>query len=604
MKRSRNLTLLIHTTESFFTSWALMKAARLEPGNIFSGLFFLLSFFFYRRIHHRVAGQSFLDTSESRWVRAVLSALFSLLYMAVDSHHYIENLTNRLFQAIILLAVFSGFFILIYQLLTLLFSFWGDKEAADRLLSVSEISSDKKHTIPVAFLLNLYKNHSPLCSFFLCMLGWLPYFLYQYPGIMTPDSINQLEQVLSRIPYSNHHPLAHTLLIKLFYNIGDIFTYDPVVAFSFYTFFQMCFMAFAVAYFVKTLQLFGIKPLISFIITLFYALVPYHGVYSITIWKDVMFAGGILLLNCTLLRFLKEVRSGTVIMFIFTCIMMCLFRSNGFYGFLLCVPFFLWFFRKKAKVFFPAVLGALLAVIIIRYPVMNSAHVIQSDLIESLSIPTQQIAAVICNDRKLSPEQLYLIENVIDLTYIKDLYNPVFADNMKELVRAGNQSYLASHKGEFLKLWIKLGLTYPGDYLKAYIDQTYGYWYPDSFYAVAEAEGISATYLDISHTPLIRGPFVVKAKEIAIKLGDMLPIYSLLWSMGVIFWIFMFCIGNVFIRKEKAKLICYLPSFALYLTVLIATPVATEFRYVYFMVFSLPFYIITSLLKGENFFSS
>ncbi len=35
---------------------------------------------------------------------------------------------------------------------------------------------------------------------------------------------------------------------------------------------------------------------------------------------------------------------------------------------------------------------------------------------------------------------------------------------------------------------------------------------------------------------------------------------------------------------------------ALLLTVLIATPVAAEFRYVYFMVFSLPFYIITSML--------
>ena len=228
---------------------------------------------------------------------------------------------------------------------------------------------------------------------------------------------------------------------------------------------------------------------------------------------------------------------------------------------------------------------------------MNRAHVIQPDLIESLSIPTQQIAAVLCNDRELSEEQLSLIENVVDLTYIKDLYNPTFADNMKELVRAGNQSYLSAHKKEFLKLWIALGLAYPGDYLQAYIDQTYGYWYPDSFYLVAEAEGVSGTGLGVSHTPLIRGPLVVKGKEIAVKMGSMLPIYSLLWSMGVIFWILIFCIGNAFVRKEKAKLIYYLPSLSLYLTVMIATPVATEFRYVYFMVFSLPLYLMTAVLE-------
>ena len=89
---------------------------------------------------------------------------------------------------------------------------------------------------------------------------------------------------------------------------------------------------------------------------------------------------------------------------------------------------------------------------------------------------------------------------------------------------------------------------------------------------------------------------MVKAKEIAVKLGGMVPIYSLLWSMGVVFWVLSFCAGNAFVRKEKAKLICYLPSFALFVTVLIATPVATEFRYVYFMVFSLPFYLVTALL--------
>lgn len=30
---------------------------------------------------------------------------------------------------------------------------------------------------------------------------------------------------------------------------------------------------------------------------------------------------------------------------------------------------------------------------------------------------------------------------------------------------------------------------------------------------------------------------------------------------------------------------------------MIATPVATEFRYVYFMVFSLPFYLMTAVLE-------
>ena len=207
---------------------------------------------------------------------------------------------------------------------------------------------------------------------------------------------------------------------------------------------------------------------------------------------------------------------------------------------------------------------------------------------------------MLCNDRALSKEELALIEQVVDLTYIKQLYDPHFADNIKELVRAGNQDYLAEHKGEFFRLWAGLGLRYPGDYMTAYIRQTYGYWYPDSFYLVAEAEGVSATSLGVSHTPLIRGPLVIKAKEISIKLGGMLPLYGTLWSMGVACWVMLFCIGNTLIRGERPKLVLYLPSLALLLTVLIATPVATEFRYVYFMVFALPFYLMAALLPAEN----
>jgi hypothetical protein len=70
--------------------------------------------------------------------------------------------------------------------------------------------------------------------------------------------------------------------------------------------------------------------------------------------------------------------------------------------------------------------------------------------------------------------------------------------------------------------------------------------------------------------------------------------------MGVACWIMLFSIGTVIIRREYTKLICYLPSTALLFTVLIATPVATEFRYVYFMVFSLPFFLTVAVLPERG----
>lgn len=600
MLKKTERTLLLHLLQSFLTTWALMKASRMEPGNILTFVFFLLAFFFYRHVNRRMA---LLEISNRLSLAAAV--LFTILYMAVDYPHYIELLTSNLYRLIVLAVIFAGFVSLFYNLLLFLFSYTCNKELLEKSLltryqnmAYTHNGKHPKRSACISALVNYGRNHTALCAFLACMLCWLPYYLYQYPGIMTPDSINQFEQVLGLVPYSNHHPWVHTLVFGFFYRLGYALTGDMVSAVSVYTFFQMCLLAGSIGYFISTLRAHRIRPFVLFLITGFYALIPYHAVFSVTIWKDIPFAAAVLLFGCSILRLSVRgnVNAGNLFVFTISGVMICLFRSNGWYAFLFALPFLLFGFRKKAKVIYPLLLLILCCAAIVKYPVMRAFHVTQPDFIESVCIPMQQITAVICNDRPLTEEETALIEEVVDLTYIHELYNPGFADNIKELVRAGNQDYLVAHKKEFFRLWLDLGLRYPGDYLTAYVNQTYGYWYPDSFYLVAEAEGVSATELGVSHRPLIGGPLVVKGKEIAIKLGSMVPIYGTLWSMGVACWVLLFCICVVIIRGEYYKLICYLPSIALLLTVLIATPVSTEFRYVYFMVVCLPFYLITAML--------
>lgn len=190
-----------------------------------------------------------------------------------------------------------------------------------------------------------------------------------------------------------------------------------------------------------------------------------------------------------------------------------------------------------------------------------------------------------------------MVHQVIDTTYIKDLYAPGFADNMKELVRAGNPDYLASHKSDYLELWLSLGLRYPGDYLDAYIDQTIGYWFPDAAYTVGDIDGIIPNETGVYSQPLIAGAFVVKIKEILIKLGDMLPLYGLLFSMGAMFWALLICMAIVILKKEYRRILLFLPGFAIILTLFIATPVSSEFRYAYSLAYTLPLYLLLPFLN-------
>ena len=115
--------IILNIAESFFTTWAFMKAGRMEPGNILTGVIFILSFFLYRHISIRLDRKPFVYTPGARKAAVVLAFLYTLFYMTVDYPHYIETLTNRFFQGIVLFSVFSGFFVCFYKLLLFFFLF-------------------------------------------------------------------------------------------------------------------------------------------------------------------------------------------------------------------------------------------------------------------------------------------------------------------------------------------------------------------------------------------------------------------------------------------------------------------------------------------------
>lgn len=594
------------TAEAFFSVWAVSRACGLTTRNILTLIFFAVFIMFFRYVsalstswgeadcalcaspalfisgsHTKENPNGAVNVRRIRAVSAVTALMFASMCLLASASALTAGLDHRLFQAIILSAGGIGFYFLFYYSLYLLFTY-----ASAFFLS--------EEALPI--------RHLPLISFFCCLLGWLPYFLYEYPGIMTPDSINQLEQVLAMVPYSNHHPWAHTMVIKFFYSIGRIFTQDMNAALAFYTIFQMGFMAFCAAWLIATLQKLRVKNLLCILVLAFYSLVPYHGVFAVTIWKDILFSGAVLLFTTTLLRLLfftdaaGRERLHTIFLYILSGSMMCLFRTNGWYAFLFSLPFLLYAFRSRIKVLLAAHLPILAIVLLMKLVIMNAYEVTQPDFAESICIPLQQVARVICEDKELTPAQWESVHRVIDTTYIKELYAPGFADNMKELVRAGNPGYLAENKGEYLQLWVSLGLKYPAVYLQAHVDQTIGYWFPDVAYTVGDIDGIIANETGVYSRPLIAGPLVVKTKEILLKLGDIIPLYGLLSSTGFMFWVLLCCLSIIVLRKKYSCLPLFLPGLAVILTLFIATPVSSEFRYAYSLACTLPLYIIIPFL--------
>ena len=527
---SKKFVIPVLLVQSFFSLWAVCRTCGLSSRSILTPILFITFFLYFKYISQLEEKRKEIYTRHTTAVALAVSFFFTLLFLLAESLSLTAGLDHRLFKLVILAVCSIGFFFLIFHSFSLLLI----------LLVPYTLTENPKQV-----------KHIPLFCFFACLLGWLPYFLYEYPAIMTPDSVNQLEQVLAMIPYNNHHPWAHTMVLKALYSFGFFLTGNQNAALAFFTLFQMCFLSACVSWLIATLLKLGVKNNICYFITAFYALVPYHAVFAVTVWKDVMFSGSVLLFTTALARlfFFHSGQLSSRIIYILSGIMICLFRTNGWYAFLFSLPFLLYAFRRHLIQMLPLHLVILFIALVVKIPVMNAFHVVQPDFVESICIPLQQTARVICEDKELTEEEWESIHKVIDTTYIKELYAPGFADNMKELVRAGDPGYLTEHKGEYLKLW-----------------------YPDVAYTVGDIDGIIANETGVTSHPLIGGPFIVKTKEILQKLGDMLPLYGLLFSMGAMFWTLTGCIAVVFAKKQYQRFILFLPGLAVILTLHIRCP--------------------------------
>ena len=602
-KTSNNLMIIL-LLQAFISIWAIESLVNVGAQNIVGLVLVAALYLLYKK-------ENDISKGYNRKMSFVISAFFSFLYTFYNCNELKSQYDNRLFQVIVLLVVFTGLLFLFYHAVNAVFTWYLLGRAHEVVFICKEcsntsdeaMSEQKGYKSIILVLKHIFTKRVFLCSFIICLIFWFPGYLYEYPGIITPDSINQIEQTLGLVPLSNHHPIAHTLLIGLCLRPVYAVTGNINTAIGFYTLVQMILMALIVAYSINTLRLIGLRLRWVYLALLFYTIIPFQWVYMVTMWKDVLFAGFVMLFAASFIRLVVSNSPGCdLIIHFIACVGTALYRNNGLYAFFLMIPFMcIWglkALRKRKNMLITWGL-ALITIIVIRYPVMSGCGVVQPDFVESLSIPIQLFCRVLVEDKDLGAEDTQMVDKIIDTTYIHELYAYDFADNMKELFKAGHPDYLQEHIWEYAGLWIRTGLKYPGLYIDEYKNMTYGYWYPDNpkgenYYVVAENDGVCDNALGIQRRWLIYGlpaNLWLKTREIGIKLADMIPGYGMLYCMGSTFFILCIAIGIILSKEKRGIVMPLLLVFLGVCTVLIATPVAADFRYTYFMTMMIPFII-------------
>lgn len=553
---------------AYFAAFALCNIGGFPSTGILSLLLFFVLYAFFSEAGRRIGAAPrpphFLAAT------GLLAALYTLFYLAAEHKKLTGGFDNRLFRFSFVLFTAIGLFVLFAVCVRL------------AMLFFARIRPQARRP---------FSRRVWLLTFAGLLLCWLPWFLYDYPGVMTPDSISQFSQITGQIPYSSHHSLIHTLFIGLCYRAGFFFTHSVNGGIAFYTVIQMLLVAGTDACCLSLLRSRGIPGWMRVCFFLFWGLIPYNAIFAVTMWKDVLFSACMLLYALLLFCLLEapplRARRWLYAGLFCTGWLVCMLRSNGLYAFLFALPFTLYCFRKRGRAMAPVQLAVVILAILVKGPVFDAFGVARPHFTESLSIPLQQVARVVCEGRELTAEQEALLNRVAEVSLIPEYYDPIISDPIKALVVYNNADYLESHRAEFFRLWAELGLIYPRDYAEAFIDQTKGYWFPARA-DLSTNEGISPNDIGLLWPHVLRGMLPVRISEILLKLPELLPVYGILWSIGAFSWMLLFLAAFQFLYGNRDFLLLYVPFAGVILTLLLATPVASDLRYAYPLFLGMP----------------
>lgn len=440
---------------------------------------------------------------------------------------------------------------------------------------------------------------SPVAVWLVILASWIPVLMAEFPGFFVYDAVDEYVSVATRT-FTTHHPLLHTIMLGGSVYAGEVILGSANLGIFAYITVQMLFISFVFAQAVKDMKSFRLLP------TLFYALFPTVVMFALCSVKDTLFAA---FLVCAMLqlRRLMGAQEGSgnrkdALCLGISLTLAMLMRHNGIYA---CAIFALAVCIKNAKV---KCRYALILTIVISMAVSvcinkgleyaTGADVSSVEHQEILTVPIQQIARTwSVNPDTWTSEELVNLYGYIPEEALKH-YTPKLSDPVK--ISFGNETYEEDRSG-FWRLWLKGLKAHPLSYINAWLNTSYGYWYPFTVVDVYRGHTVyTFTYDESSYFgyeteyPGVRHSFIPAIDSVYrwLSLDDdihRIPVIRLFFSMGAYFWLLMMGLGIFIYRKNYDRFLVWLLP-AAYMLTLLAGPTFLP-RYTVFLFFLAPLLI-------------
>lgn len=536
----------------------------------------------------------------------LIAGIFSLFFAAailfgerLDSVENVDVKDGKLWLLMLALTViFSG----LVQLLWRLFD----------ILQAKSMPAEKSAPNKITFVFEWAERHAGLLSFFFLLLCWLPVFLAVYPGFFVYDAQDEYVQVATRT-FSTHHPLVHVLLLGGMICGVHKLTNSYNIGIACYTVLQMVLIAGGFSFMFWYLREKKVPCAVRLVGLAYLGLFPTVVMFTLCSAKDGLFTLALLFLLICLLEMGRQesffASKGWQLLFVLSGTAMMLLRNNGFYAFLVMIPFLLFLQKKRRKQVFLLTVCALSGCLLVNSGLKTVFHARSGEYQEILTVPIQQMARTY----KYAPEVFTREDREILYEVLSEetlaLYTPRLSDPVK--YRFDNEAF-AKDKAKYAGLWLRVGMKKPLIYLNAWWMTSYGFWYPNTVINVYKGNTVfTFTYEDSSYfgyeveQPGVRESKIPWINEVYRKLSlevwkEKVPVVSWLFSPGTMFWLYAVFFTWLLNNRRYEMMYPFLLIFLLWLTVLLGPTYLP--RYVLFLWYGLPLFLGMAVMEPQEAF--
>lgn len=438
-------------------------------------------------------------------------------------------------------------------------------------------------------------------------LLWIPIFLLYYPSIFAYDALRQIPHINNTELWSGQ-PIFHTLIIEFWIIIGKkISSYK--LGLILYSLFQMLCMSAIFAYSIEKINTKlnnkKISKIFTIILILFYGIIPFNSILSISVTKDVLFSGLLLLLILNMYDIIdnNEINNKKRIFIIINSVSILLIKNSFINIFTIFTILFAILFKNKKT----NILGYSLILYFIIY-----------SLIIIIFKPTKQFEM---EKNSLQFQNLDYISikhpTVLNDTYFKNnkclyskktIYNKNNVDNLKirnNYCNSGNVN-----EKEIITNWISYGMKYPIDYFDSWSNLYIGSWYLlDTSHAYKiysnDATGYLQTYLYAPTLKIEQENKLPILKNIYNDIGSGDFQYKKYKFLRFIFepasyiLLFFLLITYLLQNKRKKEIIPLIIPLLLYLSIVTGPCILVRYMYPYMVLVPIIFFRIISNNKEE-----